>query len=1243
MALMRRSRDLLVAASAMAVVFGFAWSAAAQATTATVAGTVKDAQGVVIAGVTVTLVSESRGTAFKTQSSITGDFVVPNIPGDTYTVRAVMDGFKTSERTGVTVSPGERAAVGTVTMEVGALAERVTFTDAAPMTQAQTGDRSFTVTTDAVENLPIIGRDASRYAGLTPGVVSTISSAGGVSLLRADGARSNYLLDGVATVDPGSSGAIISLNPDAIAQVRVVSSAYQAEYGRTTGMQIVSVTKSGSNRFRGSVYDIERRTAWNKNTWANTQNGNPKPAADQRDWGFTIGGPVGKPGGSNKLFFFFSEQVQPRSTGRTVNYFRVPTLLERQGDFSQSTDQNGNLFNLILDATTGLSCTAADTRGCFRDGGVLGRIPQDGLYDLGLRALDRWPLPNAQGVNYNLQTDEPVVDYNTLQHVIRMDWQASSKLRVSAKYAGQNNAVYVVPGRIPGWNDATTEFPSRLIPSVTVDYVLNFSMVLEGTWGLAQRTGGAGSGDEGGGVMITPQTNRDYFGLGAFPTLFPDPVVPVGSFQERMLKAVKTPMYVNGRIHTLPQMSWGNRIANAPPNTAYPSYINTTNTKDLAISLTQLWGSHTFKFGYQSQDALKKQNVSPESEGVFPPEGLINFGNDSNNPLDTGFGFANAALGVFSSYQQLNGIFEGKFLYHNKDFYLQDNWKVNRRLTLDYGLRFTHHGPQYDARGQASNFFPEEWEASQAPLLYLPGCSVNVTPCPTLNRVAVNPATAEVVPSAAAIGTIVPNTGNWLNGIRTQGDGIAKTNYIEPDMGYGPRFGFAYDVTGSQNMVVRGSMGYFFDRVTGNTVFAQSGNPPTGRQASLYYSTLPDLAAGTATVLEAPPTMNVYYYDADIGSSLAFNGGVQMLLPGASSLDISYVGTRNYNGIAFGAISTPAGELPMDRNAPDIGTAYLPQYQDPTRGTSSVPGAMALTTDLLRPYRGMGPVNTTWPMYRTSYDSVQFAFSRRMRNGWSAGASWALGLRFTGNTLSPQHIVHNADGTTGFASYQKANDDILNNVGLRRHLIRANFVWQIPTLPAGSIGAAKVLAAVVNGWQLSGVVNAQSGARYDATYSYQSNGSNVNLTGSPNYRARIKVNGDTGSGCSSNQYTQYNAGAYQGPTYNSIGNESGTSLLGGCFEKTVDLSLARTISLGGSREVQFRLDAFNVFNLVNYNARSATIQYPSPAAPTTIRNNQYNADGSLNAARLKPNTAGAGAATGAMALRSLQVQVRFYF
>jgi Carboxypeptidase regulatory-like domain/TonB-dependent Receptor Plug Domain len=1233
MVLMRGYRGLVMLAITMAIVLGVTLPAAAQAT-ATVAGTVKDAQGGIIPGATITLVSESRGTTFETQSGATGDFVIPNVPGDTYTIRVAMDGFKTSERKGIAASPGDRVAIGTVTVEVGTLAETVLVTGDAPMIQAQTGDRSFVVTKESVENLPMSGRNYASFAALTPGV-----QVSGTAAVRLDGARTNYMLDGISNVNTGGNQQGIQLSPDAIAEVKVISSAYQAEYGRSTGIQIAGVTKSGSNQFRGSVFDLERNSDWNSNAWANVQNKIAKAVSKQRDWGYTFGGPVGKPGGKNKLFFFYSEQFSPRKAGGTINQVRVPTLLERQGDFSQSTDNTGALFNLIRDSTTGLPCTATDTRGCFQDGGVLGKIPADRLYGLGLNILKQYPAPNIAGLNYNLQTVVPNTTTNTYQHVIRMDYQLSSRLRISAKYAGENRKKFPIYGAIPGFNDLIFQFPTTYVPSATVDYTLNNTTVVEGTWGFTR-------GDLGN-TPISPASNRNNIGLADFPYLFPHAgIVPSDFYQYKNLAAAGAPSLVNGEILTPPLFSWGSRIANAPPNNAFPTFLCYQYTKDLSLSVTKLWGAHTLKAGYQSQDSLKVQNLG--TGGALQFGGTVSFANDSNNPLDSGFGFSNAALGVFQSFTQENKLYEGIYRYHNKDAYLQDNWKLTSKLTLDAGMRFTHHGPQYDTKQQSSNFFPTQWSLSKAPVLYVPGCSVATSPCPSASRVAVNPLTgvSQGPGSFVAIATVVPNSGTLANGIIQAGHGIAKENYTEPNMALGPRVGVAYDLSGTQRMVFRGSVGLFYDRLQGDSIFNQIGNTPNGLGGALFNSTLQSVAAGTTALIPAP-SQTVYYYDAKIGSSVNWNAGMQMVLPWSSSLDVSYVGSHNYNSAAFGTVGLPAvpagatANLIVDQNAPDLGTAYLPQFQDSTLAASAIPGASALVTDLIRPYRGIGAINTTWPRFHTQFDSLQTAYSRRFRNGWQAGLAWTLSLRNKGNILSPPHFKHNADGTFSDDPTQAATDEIVSNAGIRRNLLKVNFVWDLPDVK-GSSGAAKVLEGLVNGWQLSGVYSGGPLAQYDAYYSYQSGGSNVNLTGSPNYPARIKVVGDTGGGCDS-QYAQFKATSFQGPNYNSVGNESGANLLNGCNDHTLDLAVSRSISLGGNRQMQLRLDAFNVLNAIVISARQQVIQYNSPADPTTIRNNEYNADGTINAARLTPLTAGAGAATAAQTMRSLQAQIRFTF
>jgi hypothetical protein len=227
------------------------------------------------------------------------------------------------------------------------------------------------------------------------------------------------------------------------------------------------------------------------------------------------------------------------------------------------------------------------------------------------------------------------------------------------------------------------------------------------------------------------------------------------------------------------------------------------------------------------------------------------------------------------------------------------------------------------------------------------------------------------------------------------------------------------------------------------------------------------------------------------------------------------------------------------------------------------------------------------------------------------------------------------------------------SLGIPAHVIKGNFVWMVPS-PEWRGGTKGVLARVASGWALSGILTAGSGARYTPTFSYQNGGGNVNLTGSPRYAARIVLVGDPGSGCSDNQYKQFNVEAFTGPKTGSLGMESGQNYLGGCPDHTIDLSLQRNFRVGGSRSLQVRLDMFNVFNSVIYTARQTTLQFNSPT-DLTIRNPQYVvAEGDttlapgavgtvLNSSRLLPNNAGFGAATGAAAPRNLQLTFRLQF
>ena len=409
-------------------------------------------------------------------------------------------------------------------------------------------------------------------------------------------------------------------------------------------------------------------------------------------------------------------------------------------------DNNGAPFPFVHDPASSLPCQAGSTAGCYQDGGVVGRIPAGSLYSPGLAVLNRFPLPNvAQGAgssyNYEIPASGlPTTDNLTQQPAIRLDYQVNSKLRFTGKYSGQRARKLVTPGTLPGYNDVLNPYPFITNYGVTVNYTWTPTTFVEGTYGFIrnQLAGGASIGATGtGGILVNDSANR-LNGLADFPLLYPNAgVVDPRYYAFTVLNDLNPGWWDGTRINLPPAFGWGSRVQGtagvgvlpSPPNQVFPGFLNINRTQDFAVSLTKVAGRHTMKAGAYNNHSFKAQNTGAGGVANLGFQGYVDFGNNSNNALDTGYGYANAATGVFSQYLQQDHLIEGSMIYNNTEFYPQDNWKVNNRLTIDYGLRFTHQQPQYDQFLQMSNFFPNLWSASAAPALYVPGCSNGATLC----------------------------------------------------------------------------------------------------------------------------------------------------------------------------------------------------------------------------------------------------------------------------------------------------------------------------------------------------------------------------------------------------------------------------------------------------------------------------------------------------------------------------------
>jgi hypothetical protein len=1256
------NRNVLTRYLGVALGLVVAWSvgaapAGAQGVTGTLSGIVKDVQGGVVPGATVTLISESKGTVSAPAISTDhGDFVFPNITADTYTIQVEMPSFKTLRRSGLIVSPGSTVAIGALTIEIGGATEVITVKGESPLVQLATGEKSTSIDPAMAAALPLNNRSYVALLVLAPGVnVDPNSLASQLTTGSANtnppatriggGGDGNYMLDGVTTMDPGVNRPASRISSEAISEIKIDTFGYQAEYGRASGLQINAVTKSGSNKYRGSLYDVERHSSFGyANSKTNILNGDPAPFVDERDLGWSIGGPVGKPGGNNKLFFYYNQEFNPRTVGNRVFRYRVPSELERQGDFSKTTDNQGNPFPFIKNPAVNGTCSAANTTACFADGGVLGKIPASALYATGLNVLNWWPKPNlalVPGQAYNYETTYPRVNLLGWQPVVRTDYQPTANLRGNFRFQEYQQPNKVIPGTIPGFNDTTQDDYGIYTWSSVVNYTLGTKTFIEGSFGRNthhQEGCSIVGGDPNWcitGDAVSPAANRNTAGFGNIPYLFPDAtLLDPNTISYKILNNVPDVSVWDGtRVLATPTFQWGSRIANAPPgnNNPFTNFILDTVASNANLTVTRIAGRHTLKAGYYYSGSVQKRGQG----NIF---GTINFANDTLNPLDTQFGFSNAALGIFSSYSQLSRWGEGAYTAVNHEGFVQDNWKVTNRLTLDYGMRFVHQIPNYDGYYNDSNFFPDQWNAANAPRLYVFGCDTGVTPCAAANRRAMDPATRQFVgtPAQASIivGTLVPNVGNPANGLVLAGQGIAKTGFTYPGMVYAPRFGGAWDVKGNQAFVVRGATGLFFDRPPVNSIYATTSNPPKSQNVTVRYGNLQDIStAGLTTV--APPSITVFEYENDVPTSFQWNIGTQMLMPFSSALDVSYTGQHSYNT-----------QNTLNLNSIDFGTAYLPQYQDPTLAPNGVATSLVNTNvNQMRYYQGYANITQNQPRGFRTYHSIQLSWQRRMKNGYSFGFNDTISL--SDKQQAPARLQHNPDGTVTVRADQALADEILGNNHPQTHIMRANFVWQLPKINSNN-GGLKALGHLVNDWNLAGIWSGATGASYSAGLNYVSGGgnaANVVLTGTPDFAPRAVIVGDPGGGCSSNPYQQFNTAAFQGPLAGSVGLDSDSGYLKGCFISSLDLSVSRTIRVSRGSQIQLRLDTFNAFNQAGITDRNTTMNLAntSAAASTTITNLPYDANGNLISSLSLPRNAGFGVATAYQIPRSVQAQIRFQF
>jgi len=1096
----------------------------AQTSSGTISGQVEDPSGLAVAGARVVLTNELTGDTRSATSDTAGQFVFTSVQPGRFTITAEAEGFKQVKKTGIELTASDRLSAGTLQLQVGTVSESVSVQAESTPVQTTSQERSGLIEAKQVEGLLSVGRDFMSLLRTIPGVVGDEggSSLGTSGTPTINGVRSEYnqaTVDGVTGNTRGLNTLDTPLNLDAIAEIKVLTANYQAEYGKGAGSIINIVSKSGTQQFHGTAYYYIRNEAFNANSFFNNLNGQPRARYRYDTIGGNVGGPIYWPGkfnsNKNKLFFFYSQEYLPNNRPDGLKYYTVPTQLERQGNFSQGPK--------VIDPSTGQP--------------FLGNVISSSRINPSMQnLLNIFPLPNFTNTaisrgNYNYVTNT-TAQTPVSQQVLRVDYNITDKWRMF--FRGMNMSV-----DNNGFNSPANKTQSLVPidykthnPNVVADLVWTASptVVNELTLGTAFWTEDQGIAPSD---LAKLEKSKIGYNLSQFyPQNNPLGVVPAASF---------------GGITNAASIGFDGR---------FPMHDVVTSIS-LTDGLTKVWRSHLFKVGVDLQGDQYLQAHS-SGGGVF--SGSFDFQNNANNPGNTGYAYANALLGNFYQYSEPNARLDYKPRTKAIEWYAQDQWRVTRKLTLDYGVRFTYAVPQTLKVG--SNFVPGLFNPANAPLLYQPA-KVNG------KNVAVNPLTGEALPQVY-IGLFIPGTGNLANGTISTG-----TSGYPSGLVYGngvlaaPRLGFAYDPFGDGKTAIRGGFGIFYNaRARSGQEGDLTFNPPSLSVPQQYYGNAATfLDAGT--VLAPSSVGHGIELHPKMLASYNVSLGIQRKLGLGAVVDVAYVGTLGRHLSDFRQIN----------NVP-YGSHFLPQYQSPIGGV--------LPDNFFRPYPGYANIPMQYFDLTSSYHSLQSQITRRFSHGLQFGAvwTWSSAMDYT-DTYNGTVATYNNIRTW---NYGKAGFD-------RTHIVNLTWLWDIPQ--ASKLWNNGVSRWALDNWQVSGLASFVSGAPLYWNNTTTAGNSNSSFgTGNLTNGVDLSGGGDgwrpvvigNAANAPRNFYQWFNSSAFGLPAPGTAGN-AGPLVARGPGINNWDISLFKNFVVREKVRLQIRVESYNTFNHTQFDAVYTQVKF----------------------------------------------------
>ncbi len=1108
--------------------------ARAQKDTGSIVGTIRDTTGAAVTNAQVRVSDVDHGGEFQTTTNQSGEYVAGPLKVGRYRVTVEHSGFKKAESNVVELSVQQRAVVD-VKLEIGAVSEKVEVTAVGELLERETSELGQVVDSRRASNLPLNGRNFAQLALLSAGTAPSEPGARdeqnfGFSAGGARSLQNNFLLDGVDNNSNlpdllNETNYVIQPPVEALQEFKVQTNAYSAEFGRGNGAILNAVIKSGTNEFHGSVWEFLRNEKLDARNFFDDPT-KSTPPYKQNQFGFTFGGPVIK----NRTFFFFDYEGLRVRQAQTQTIL-VPTGPQRMGDFSSQLDLTtptgvdcngfptfaGELFNTRLTQVSGTSPTGLCGVPFAYDASnnPVNVIPTGMMDPLALKLLPFLPPPNVTGN----------AAFNFLANPVRKETRNNFDIRVDHKFRDPDNFF----ARF-SYEDQPSEIPSPF-----------------------QSTGGDGGG------FFSGQEDNSYRSLALSETHIFNPRL-VNEFRfgynrihsqrlqfnssQDLSSQIGWPGVPFGPLNGgLPQITFGDGSAPTLGSPTFLPSVEIQNSYTLSDNLTWVKGKHTLKFGTE---------IRREEFTIFQPaasRGTVSFGADFTdnpaNPGTGGIGFASFLAGLTDG-GSITSLHNVDYFRQSYGFYIQDDWKVTPKLTLNLGLRYEFFSTIKERNNQQGTF-----DFNTGTLLVPKGQTMQLTPT-----------IAAFLPISAtgSRGLISPDTNNFAPriGLAYQLNtetvlraaygifygGQENGPYSNPSMGFNPPFFSAQSFTApcsaaSANPALLGSGNDCAIDGLSNT----PGNPPG---SAGFFVGFP------ANSLSDPNTPILFSVDPNLVTPYMqqWHLTVQRGLPWDSVLEVGYAGSKGTKLFTFfnGNQAAPS---------PDPSAPLAPRRRVPTIDSG------------IDWFRSSGS---------SSYNSLQARYEKRFTHGlqFQLAYTWAHSIDNASNAnLGPTQ--NNSD----FRDFRHPETERGSSDFDVRHRFTASYIYELPIghgkkFMGSATGATE---AIVGGWQIAGITSISSGNYFTVL------DANGNFSNSDGGAGGVSQRPDFGAlpGCvpASGRLVFFNTCLFHDPALGSFGNVGRNTVLGPGYQ-VWDMTIFKHFKLSERFNLEFRSEFFNLPNHTNF-------------------------------------------------------------